>query len=66
MKTLFLLLLLIPTASFSQNTKQDSLWVPFRWFAGEWTGDSDGQPGKGKYERSYTIIFNKKLIEIKK
>lgn len=65
MKKLVLLLLLIPTLSFSQVTKQDSLWAPFRWFSGNWTGDSEGQPGKGKYERSYEVVLNKKFIEIK-
>jgi hypothetical protein len=65
MKRIILFFLLIPTLSFSQITKQDSLWTPFRWFAGEWSGDSEGQSGKGKYDRSYTIIFNKKFIEVK-
>jgi hypothetical protein len=65
MKKIILLFLLVPTASFSQTTKLDSLWAPFRWFAGDWTGDSEGQPGKGKYERNYTVIFNKKFIEVK-
>jgi len=59
------MLLCLPALSFGQNTKQDSLWAPFRWFSGNWTGDSEGQPGKGKYERSYTVIFNKKFIEIR-
>lgn len=65
MKQITLLLLLMSTVSFAQVAKQDSLWAPFRWFAGEWLGDSEGQPGKGRYERSYTIILNKKFIEIK-
>ena len=65
MRKTILLLFLIPTVSFAQLTKQDSLWAPFRWFAGEWSGDSEGQSGKGKYDRGYTIIFNKKFIEIK-
>ena len=64
-KVVLLLLLVTPTFSFSQNAKQDSLWAPFRWFSGEWLGDSEGQPGKGKYERSYAIIFNEKFIEVK-
>jgi hypothetical protein len=46
-------------------SKQDSLWLPFKFFAGYWTGESEGQPGKGKYERSYEVIFNKKYIEIR-
>ena len=65
MKKLIILILLLPALSFAQSAKQDSIWMPFRWFAGTWTGDSEGQPGKGKYERSYTIIFNKKFIEVK-
>lgn len=65
MKKIILFLLLTPTISFAQLTKQDSLWAPFRWFAGEWSGDSEGQPGKGKYERSYTVILNKKFIEVR-
>ena len=32
---------------------------------GNWTGTSEGQPGKGTYERSYQIVLNKKFIEIK-
>lgn len=64
-KLILLLLLILPSLSFGQNAKQDSLWAPFRWFAGTWSGDSEGQPGKGKYERSYTVIFNKKFIEVK-
>lgn len=65
MKKFMLVFLLLPTVSFSQVTKLDSLWAPFHWFAGDWSGDSEGQPGKGKYERSYTVILNKKFIEVK-
>jgi len=32
---------------------------------GTWSGTSEGQPGKGKYERSYQIVLNKKFIEVK-
>ena len=65
MKRIIPFLLLIPTLSFSQVTKQDSLWAPFRWFAGEWTGDSEGQPGKGKYERVYEVINSEnEFVEI--
>ncbi|PZR19710.1 MAG: hypothetical protein DI539_13150 [Flavobacterium psychrophilum] len=28
-------------------------------------GESDGQPGKGKYQRNYEIVLNKKFIEVK-
>jgi hypothetical protein len=65
MSKIVLLLVLCPFISQAQMTKQDSLWLPFKVFVGKWTGDSEGQPGKGKYERSYEVIFNKKYIEVK-
>lgn len=64
MKKITLLFLLLPVICFSQ-TKQDSLWMPFRKFIGTWEGVSEGQPGKGKYERSYQFVLNKKFIEVR-
>jgi hypothetical protein len=65
MKTLIFLLAFLPATTFAQLTKQDSLWLPFKIFVGKWVGDSEGQPGKGKYERSYEVVLNKKFIEIR-
>lgn len=62
---LLTVLLLLSTASFSQTSKQDSIWSPMKFFVGEWTGTSEGQPGKGTYERTYQFILNKKFIEVK-
>ena len=64
MKPLLTVLLIIPFFASSQ-TKQDSLWLPFKSFLGSWEGTSEGQPGKGKYERSYQHILNKKFIEVR-
>lgn len=64
MKYIITLLLFIPLVSFAQP-KQDSLWLPFKSFIGKWTGESEGQPGKGKYERGYEFALNKRFIEIK-
>jgi hypothetical protein len=63
-KILFLLLV-VPTVLFSQNTKRDSLWLPLKPFVGNWKGEGGGEPGKGKYERSYQFILNKRFIEIR-
>ncbi len=41
------------------------MWLPLKSFIGKWTGESEGQPGKGKYERSYELVLNKKFIEVK-
>jgi len=64
MKKFFYLLLIIPSIVYSQNSKQDSLWLPFKPFIGLWRGDGGGEPGNGKYERSYEFIFNNHFIEI--
>ena len=64
-KLLFIGLMIIPSILFSQMTKRDSLWLLLKPFVGEWKGEGGGQPGKGKYERSYQFILNKRFIEIR-
>ena len=64
MKKILPFLFLIPIVSLAQ-TKQDSVWLPFKSMIGTWTGNSEGQPGKGKYERTYAFALNKKFIEVK-
>lgn len=54
----------MPIAVFGQNSKQDSTWMPLKFFIGEWTGKGGGEPGIGKYERSYQWMFNNRYIEI--
>lgn len=64
MKTLLILtILLIPIVSSAQTS--DDIWKPFQTFIGEWKGTSDGEPGKGTYERSYKFIFDGRFIEVR-
>jgi hypothetical protein len=65
MKKIIFILVFTPALSFGQMSKQDSVWLPFKGMIGTWTGTSEGQPGKGKYERTYQIVLNKKFIEVK-
>jgi hypothetical protein len=65
MKKFLIIFLLLPAVSFAQSTKKDSLWFTLKPFIGTWAGDGEGEPGKGKYERSYQFILNKNFIEIK-
>lgn len=58
-------LFILPSIVFTQTSKQDSTWAPFKKFSGNWEGTSEGQPGNGKYERSYQSIFNKTFVEVK-
>ena len=65
MKLMVSILIFIPSVLDAQLTKRDSLWLTLKPFVGEWKGEGGGQPGKGKYERSYQFILNKRFIEIK-
>jgi hypothetical protein len=65
MRQITFLLFLLPGLTFGQLSKQDSVWLPFKSMIGTWTGTSEGEPGKGVYERSYTQVLNKKFIEVR-
>lgn len=65
MQKLFILLVLIPTFLFGQNSKKDSIWLPLKPFIGQWVGEGEGVSGKSSYERSYQFVLNKNFIEIK-
>jgi hypothetical protein len=64
MRKICFFILLLPGFLRAQP-KQDSTWNPVKFFVGQWTGTSDGEPGKGTYERSYRFVLNSKFIEIK-
>ena len=65
MKKICMLFILLPLISQGQALRQDSVWLPFNAMMGSWAGVSEGQPGKGKYERKYVFTLNKKFIEVK-
>ena len=65
MKLTLFALFFLPLVADAQMSKRDSLWLVLKPFVGEWKGDGGGQPGKGKYERTYQFILNKRFIEIR-
>lgn len=65
MKKILIAFIFIPCILFAQNTKKDSLWFPFKFFVGEWTGTGESEAGKGIYERTYQTVLNNNFIEIK-
>jgi hypothetical protein len=65
MKKNIILLLLTSNMAFAQSSKQDSTWMPVKFFIGNWQGAGEGEPGKGQYERSYQFVLNKNFIEVK-
>jgi hypothetical protein len=62
---IFLALFISPFVTSAQSSKQDSIWLPLKFFIGTWKGTGGGEPGIGDYERSYRFILNKKFIEVK-
>jgi hypothetical protein len=50
--------------SFAVSAQSEIAWDPFLPLIGKWTGESEGQPGKGTYERTYAFVLNKQFIEV--
>jgi hypothetical protein len=65
MKKIIILLVTIISVAYTQTTKTDSLWSPFKAFTGEWIGKGEGEPGKGYYTASFSFVLGKKYLEIK-
>lgn len=65
MRVILLLILLATGEAAAQKAKRDSIWAPVHAFLGEWQGEGGGEPGIGKYERSYTLTLNGNFIEIR-
>ena len=45
-------------------TKPD-VWAPLRVLVGQWEGESKGEPGVGKAERTYAFALNNRFIQVK-
>jgi hypothetical protein len=65
MKLFVLALSLTVSMSASGQSKQDTVWNTLKPFIGKWSGESEGQPGKGSYERTYEFVLNNKFIEVR-
>jgi len=61
----FFVLFFIPVLLSGQSSRKDSLWLILKPFVGAWKGEGSGEPGNGKYERTYQFTLNKNFIEIK-
>jgi len=45
------------TAAERPGQAPQDAWSPVRFMAGEWAGESEGQPGKGTAKRSYRFVL---------
>lgn len=64
MKKLLFIMFFVPVIGLAQTSKRDSLWLPMNYFVGKWQGEGKGEPGAGKYERTYQWIMNKRYIQV--
>jgi hypothetical protein len=65
MRSIIFSLLLVPFTLLGQLSRQDSIWLPMSAFLGTWEGTGGGEPGVGKYNRSYSFVLDKKFIEVR-
>ena len=63
MNQILLLILFTPSILFAQSTKRASIWLPVQHFVGTWAGEGGGEPGQGKYERSYQFVLTNHLLK---
>ncbi|HJU73064.1 MAG TPA: hypothetical protein VJ717_04905 [Gemmatimonadaceae bacterium] len=47
------------------GAQQADPWTPIRFLEGAWRGTSEGEPGKGAVERSYTFVLKQRFIHEK-
>lgn len=59
------LFIFLPFLLFSQLSKHDIIWKPFKFFNGKWQGKGEVEAAQGDYERSYQFILNRNFMEVK-
>ncbi len=55
-------LLLLQASPAERPTPAVDPWTPVRFLIGEWTGESDGEPGKGTVTRTYQFVLKDRFI----
>ena len=51
-----------PSPAPSPSPSADTPWSAVRFLAGEWQGESEGQPGKGTVRRSYAFVLGGRFL----
>jgi hypothetical protein len=58
-------ILVAPIFSGSQSEKSQDIWLPFRFFIGQWEGGGQGKPGISKGFQEFSFILNGRYLHIK-
>jgi len=56
------LCLLLQASPGGRPTPVADPWAPLRFLIGEWTGESEGEPGKGTVSRTYRFVLKDRFI----
>ena len=62
MKLIVTTVLMLVTVAAAQTPTRPDVWEPFRYFAGNWEGTGQGQPGVSKTQREYRFVLNDKFL----
>ena len=60
--TVLAFLLPLQTSPSPRPSAAPDPWAPLRFMAGAWSGESDGQPGKGTVTRTYRFVLGDKFL----
>jgi len=54
--------LLLQGSASTQAAPPEDPWSAVRFMVGEWTGESEGQPGKGTVKRTYRFVLGDRFL----
>jgi len=54
--------LLFQASPAAASSPPQSPWSAVQFMVGEWTGESEGQPGKGTVKRTYRFVLGDKFL----
>jgi hypothetical protein len=60
--SIFLGLLMLAGATEAPTPAAQSPWSPIQFMVGEWSGESDGQPGTGTVKRTYRFVLADRFL----
>jgi hypothetical protein len=63
MKTLLLILSLLPIALFAQPEEANELWRPFNFLIGEWEGTGDAKWGISTVKAEYKLVLDGSFLQ---
>jgi hypothetical protein len=61
-RSMVLSLLLFQSQVSPSPSPSPDAWAPVRFLVGEWTGESEGEPGRGTVKRGYRFVLGGKFL----